>query len=841
QMLAFWNADSFLVSDGAPWGQIGMAATIRPRIFVDQYQTGASCCYNGGNSMMGIDLENNIFQLGEQVFSILDGTTLGNREAGSLAPERTHLLGGSFAPAAFRGIDLVAPIDGTEKWNTPLGPLFIDGFSYGNIRDPNKPEDATIMAMAARDIAYPANPDFGKTARKTAQTGPVPTILRGMVEQPGGGGSSGLFNAFARAGVTLREGVKPLKMLDMQFYREPRSDEDRAKLQSVVQNARQIESDMAALGRAVYWSKHPESPELSAHYCEHFPQYLDNGPRADDALTYYWMDLAYRFDLGGRLIWVTREQCSGGATGGTLVDAAGLNIFDSQMPGKTFADYRVEEIFTLGTSSLRRVFQTDFETKLFNNNLLVTYAPAKGALMVFDLSTRKFLLKLQYGRRGDLLEDVFVDADGRHLFQLNSDGSFTVYRLSDAAAILEGRYLDDELVVWTADFHFDATEEGAAFVELRFPGQAGQYSFQQFDGALRVPGLLQTVLSGGAPPAPQTVGVPPKMEGRIDANANRITGLALAKGTRPIKAVRLFQDGVLTSSFQTNPGQLITVDAARNIGTRWATLVAEDVDGLVSLPLNVDLGPDPAGLPRTHFLGVGVDYYAETRLEPLNYAKLDAVKMSDTFSALNGRTISMVTNTLLTDRRASQQGIPDAVDALLDLAEPGDHVVLFFAGHGLQDADGNFYFGLSETTLDDLPNTALNWLDLSRRFAGKGVRITVLLDACHAGAAGTGAFATNDAAVAGLTASLSGSMTVLSAAKGRQFSGESPSVGGGYFTDAIQDVLLNSRGIFDENSNGVLEAVEFYRGVKTRVVEKRGAEQTPWLSRNQLVGEYGLF
>ena len=629
-------------------------------------------------------------------------------------------------------------------------------------------------------------------------------------------------------------------------YRKPpeMSLEDREHGPGYAVAMQQLAADVQRAGKGLEWSIFPQDDLRGPRdaWCEAFPLSIGVDPKDPEGhKTSVHTDLAYRFDLGARVIWVSRESCFGGATSSSINTSTTLNIFDTAHAAVWHGHHRVDTAGGAGANMGQTILDQDFAVKLFDENLVVTYAPQKGAIMVFDLAQREFLMKLRYARRGDLLEDVFVDADRKHLFQLNSDGSFTTYRLSDGAAILEGRYLDDELVVWTADFSFDATEEGAAFVELRFPGQAGQYSFQQFDGALRVPGLLRAVLAGARPRQARSVGIPPKMEGRIAAGAGRISGVAQTRGTRPIKAVRLFQDGILSASFEAEPGRLITVEAERRTGARWATLVAEDVDGLVSLPLNVDLGADPGGLPRTHFLGVGIDYYADQRLEPLNYGKLDAVKMSETFTSLNGRSVALVTNSLLADRRADLETIPRTIARLLEVTEPGDHVVLFFAGHGLQDAEGNFYFGLSGTDLDDLAGTALNWRKLSQLFAGKGLRITVLLDACHAGAAGTEAFATNDAAVAGLTQALGSSMTVLSAAKGRQFSGESASVGGGYFTEAIRDVLLRDRGSFDENGNGVLEVVEFYRGVKTKVVARRGAQQTPWLSRNQLVGEYGLF
>lgn len=128
-------------------------------------------------------------------------------------------------------------------------------------------------------------------------------------------------------------------------------------------------------------------------------------------------------------------------------------------------------------------------------------------MMVFDLISRKFLLREATAWHGDLLQDVFVDAGLKGLFQVNSDNTFSVYpldptgvslKIETATPSLYGRYIDDELVVWTGDFRFDATQEGASFVGLRFPGAGGDYTLDQFGADHHIPALLRKVISGAS-------------------------------------------------------------------------------------------------------------------------------------------------------------------------------------------------------------------------------------------------------------------------------------------------------------------------------------------------------
>lgn len=842
QDFAFWNADSFFLTDRAPWGEVSMGATLKPEILHESVRTGGSCCMNSGTTSLFVDLENNLAVVQGVAVSLLDSdrglgefhvTPYANKP---LATGRTPTtLSKSFRPRALATEDYVAAVYSGQEWSLPLGPFFVHGYNIDYGRSAEDPEDMMILTMAlADDVDHPPNPDFGKSfvALKTA---PANMALRGASRI--GGARHGFVEAMTRVGVTLKLGDIPTAYLDIDRGGVEANDLTAQEI-AQFQNAKlALENDLRARGKGVDWAVLQKEEDQIGHFCEHWPNADETRLKSPSEL-----DLAYRFDRRGDAIWVTRATCLGGTLGSNLVAFSALNIFDASQPMQWHGEFRVDSHGTYGSSFYNRaIFETDFETKLFHDRYVVTYAPGEGAIQVFDLTTRDFLMQLRYARRGDLLENVFIDAEARHLYQLNSNGSFSVYRLSDGAAILEGRYLDDEVVIWTATFHFDSTEEGATFVELRFPGQPGQYSFQQFQNAQRIPGLMARVLDGSISLSNIDVGIPPRIEGWLKPKGPSITGMIMVEADTDLRSVRVFQDGVQTDDISAAPGRLVEIEALRLPGTRWVSVVAEDDNGLVSLPLNVDLGEAAQDKPRVHLFGVGVDYYETDALASLNFAKRDVRTLSETMTARDGVSSELASTTLLGDRRATADTILTKLEEVVSTAAPGDRLVLFFAGHGLRDDKGRFFFGLSNTDLDALDETALGWDRVAGLLQRRDIRVTVLLDACHAGAAGTGAFATNDEAVGALIDKTSANVTVIAAAKGRQYSGESSDVGGGYFTAAIRDVVLDENQLYDENGNGVLEAVEFYRGVKSFVTTRRGNAQTPWMVRNQLVGDYALF
>lgn len=827
QSLVWWNQDSFALTDAGPWAKLGLFSPLASRVFFEDVRTGPSCCDNSGETPVSADLENGLlFAAG--VRDLLSGQVFASRadmEGAEAENQRAQLLNGFLAGHRF-----VAPVDVGDGWKMRGGAVYSHGRRPGEPLGEVPADTGVIAAPPTR------NPEFGVASSVRLASSTDTSVHRGsMLLDPQTEDATGFEAALDRWGIDLASDTGRERLIDVDIgYPEQRLEGgDAEALDSLRQEIRAaIGTDLSRANKSAAWARDPETGAVS--YCDHYgANPTETGQLPDD------IDLAYRVPVGNGLVWVIRTSCRGGATGGTLVSASTLTIYDSRRAGATLAGYNVDQWMTLGSSTERAFFEIGFDIKLFGDRYLVSFAPGQGALAVYDLEQRAYLFQHRTARRGGLLADVFMTSDFAHLIQMNDGGSFTIYATGTGAPILEGRYLDDELVVWNPFFQLDATEEGAGFVELRFPGLEGQYSLQQFFAARHVPGLMRRTLSGEYPPPQTPITVPPRLTGEIAALGGEVAVNVRLAEPGSAQEYLLFQDGALTLRRDTDQGGQLRV--ARLPGSRWATVLARSADGSVSLPLTADLGEDAGRLPRTHFLGVGVDRYDSPSLDALRFAKSDAERLSGALAGLNGKTVDLRTNRTLADDEASPSAVRDALKEILAQATPGDHVVLFFAGHGLRDAAGDFFFGTTQTDMSDIPGTALAWSDLSRLLAQKSIRATVFLDACHSASAGLTRFATNDGAVEGLRNALPDGLTVVSAAKGRQYSLEDAAVGGGYFTAALVSVLTDERAAADLNRNGVLETVELYRAVKTKVVSALGSAQTPFISRNQAVGETALF
>src|SRR5262249_53820988 len=145
------------------------------------------------------------------------------------------------------------------------------------------------------------------------------------------------------------------------------------------------------------------------------------------------------------------------------------------------------------------------------------------------------------------------------------------------------------------------------------------------------------------------------------------------------------------------------------------------------------------------------------------------------------------------------------------------------------------------TRLDQVAATSLAFESVAERLRQAKARVVVLLDVCHSGLADRDRIATNDDAVAQLVTQSGSSMIVLAASKGRQESEETTEEQGGRFSVGLDAVITRERRTHDLDANGAISINELYRGLKAKVVRGTSGRQTPWLSRNLLVGDFDLF
>ena len=813
-----WVAgDSFLIAHTAPWAKVDVLSTFGGRLLIEQQLTGPSCCgVDPTTTHFTIDLENAIITLrGAQGHSI--GPIQGNPIAREMAQDAygsdsnwvgltQQILSYSLGPVAPITVRVGYSLPSSEPIGEPLLDIAI-----------RKPE-----ALSLEDIV-------------------IASLFRGDGTEA--------TSAFERIGLEIASGELSrnlMKPLDISDYAERNTDTESQEIQN-------LEAVLADVGRPMGWDFDllPE-PRGNLHStdCHHYLGSDEMDEAEITSQTVFGRDGAVRLPEnilqlsvvgeGEGTLLIGRLECQSGATFGSLRGQS--SVFVSEIrSGRQPQDIREGSILNYGYfgNNLKASFQDFpfFARKIGRTLLLAT--PNHGRAVIFDLDTHKVVWEWTDLPSGNLLEDAYLTADGAFMIQVNSDGGFFLHRARDGKTVLSGRIVDDEIAVWTANYRFDSTAEAATLIDLRFPGLEGQFSLDRFDAVLGFDNLVEAVLAEEDVPSKQ-VRIPPDLTGSIDLESGKIKAKARLDPERQAVELRLYQDGIFTDKREIPAGaETVEMTAERLAGMRHASLLAVDETGLASNPVTVDLGEEREGGIR-RALAVGVDIYADENLPNLNYAKADADRFMQMIAALPGDVPSFEEPVFVGGRRATPSDVLNAIDAALAGLGKSDHLVLHFAGHGLRDEDGTFYFAMSGTDVEQLGTTALAWSDVSLRLSQTEARVTILIDACHAGAAGTVGFATNDGAIGSLSA-IPSNLTILAASKGRQQSIEARSQGGGLFTVALERVLINDRTNYDKDANGRIEASELIDGLRNIVSTQSEGRQVPWMTKGRVVGDHAVF
>ncbi|MBI3723346.1 caspase family protein [bacterium] len=202
---------------------------------------------------------------------------------------------------------------------------------------------------------------------------------------------------------------------------------------------------------------------------------------------------------------------------------------------------------------------------------------------------------------------------------------------------------------------------------------------------------------------------------------------------------------------------------------------------------------------------------------------------------------------MLLGKDATRAGILKAIreELIQKATRKEDVAILYFAGHGFQDASDTYLAG-ADAKLSELPETAISGVVLAdawkKVLAGRKV---FLVDACHSGGVegvrGIGGVVR--APVAGDAPGKESDATSLTiAATGAsELSTEDPKLGQGVFTIAL---LRGLRGEADANKDGKVtgdELASFLKNEVPSLAARAGGKQTPavtatggatiWLSR----------
>lgn len=149
-------------------------------------------------------------------------------------------------------------------------------------------------------------------------------------------------------------------------------------------------------------------------------------------------------------------------------------------------------------------------------------------------------------------------------------------------------------------------------------------------------------------------------------------------------------------------------------------------------PAGVDSESQPA---RRWAILIGVEAYQ--RANDLPFVRNDVVRLAETLQVRGGiprANIAAFVDEASTKRLPTKSNLLAEIPGLLAKCQPGDQVIVYFSGHGVQDVDGRLFLAPSDIDPQHVAETgvSLNWFRDQIAQCKAGTKI-LILDACHAG------------------------------------------------------------------------------------------------------------
>ena len=143
--------------------------------------------------------------------------------------------------------------------------------------------------------------------------------------------------------------------------------------------------------------------------------------------------------------------------------------------------------------------------------------------------------------------------------------------------------------------------------------------------------------------------------------------------------------------------------------------------------------------PKIWLFSVGISEFKKTDLN-LSYASIDAENIYNFFRSDSGGRLHKTQAIFLKNSAAKRAEVIKSLTRMVKQASEKDLVIIFFATHGMPDADtGEINFLMYDTILDNLIATGLSHSDLKRIIQrSRAKKVLFIVDACHSGGLGTG-------------------------------------------------------------------------------------------------------
>ena len=239
--------------------------------------------------------------------------------------------------------------------------------------------------------------------------------------------------------------------------------------------------------------------------------------------------------------------------------------------------------------------------------------------------------------------------------------------------------------------------------------------------------------------------------------------------------------------------------------------------------------------PTLYLLSIGISTY-ENEAYNLGVADKDALSMTEMFKKQSGKIYKDVQVKTLINEKANSDDILDGLDWIDKEATSKDIVIIFIAGHGVNDDKGNYYFLSHEANLERLRRTAVKWTEIQDTISNLPSKVILLADTCHSGNI-TGTRRDITSAIKSIMNSGTGSI-IMTATTGSGYSYEQKSWGHGAFTKALLEGIDQTKADYDKDQSVTIKEIDLY--ITNRVKELTKGKQKPTTITPQSIPDFAI-
>ena len=460
---------------------------------------------------------------------------------------------------------------------------------------------------------------------------------------------------------------------------------------------------------------------------------------------------------------------------------------------------------------------------------------------------------------------VNISDDGRLVVAAFTDGTIRWYRLTDGQELLSLFPHPDlsRWVLWTPSGYYDASPGGEDFIGWQvnngMDASADFYPASRFRSTYYRPDVVNLVLTildegqalaaaNSAAERPQTPGsmldkrppiviiTSPNQGSSFNTGTVTLHYLLKTPDRSPVTTVRALIDGrPMEGARGLNVVAASDKNVELNLPARDCTvsLIAENENGSseeASIKLlwkGAAAQDELVNKPNLYVLAVGVSAYQKPEYQ-LSYAAKDARDLA-TLLNQGSPLYQSVQIKVLTDADASRDNILKGLTWMEKKTSSKDIAVILFSGHGINDANGNYYYLPVEADVNLLPNTCLPFSDIRRTVSDINGKVLFFIDTCHSGnlmaSRRAGSVERDIVGIINELASAENGAIVFASSTGSQVSYEDSAWDNGAFTKALLEGLEGAA-VYG-NTKGLITVKRLDLYLSDRVNELTSGKQTP--------------